>query len=94
MRNTKIAEKVIEVILEYLPTFDRSEISPDNNIEEDLLLDIGRDIPAIIAKYGKKYGIFFDRQAISDFVEEALEDSENFTLGHLIDFIEDEEELN
>lgn len=91
------SQKIIDSVIKGIAVFsnlEASEIGMDDNLEEDLLLDIERDLPRLISSVAKELNLEIPRESISEFIKEAMEDPEEATVSQLTALFEEEVEFN
>lgn len=91
--NQKIIDSVIKGIAIF-SSLDATEITLDDNLEEDLYLDLAVNLPLIIAEVAHYLEVEILSETISDYVKQALKDPEKATVSEVIALFEEEMEFN
>lgn len=91
------SQKVIDAVMKGIAVFsnfDATEISIDDNLEEDLFLNLETDLPAIITNISKELGVEVPSETIAEFKKQVLADPEEATVASMVAMIEEEVEFN
>ena len=87
------AQQVLHAVQTAIGQFTNVEpedINATDNLEEDLFLDVSRDLPKVIGHIMTELNIDIDADLITDFINEAEEDPAKATVTELVAFIRDE----
>ena len=87
------AEQVLDAVQTAIGQFTNGkpeDINSTDNLEEDLFLDVSRDLPKVIGHIMTELNIDIDADLITDFINEAEEDPAKATVTELVAFIKDE----
>ena len=70
------------------------DVNREDHLEDDLFIDLRRDLPRILAYIQQELGVIFESEAISDFLAEAEEDPEKAVVTELLALVKEEVEFN
>jgi len=90
-------QKIIDTVIKGIAIFsslEASEITPDDNLEEDLYLDLAVNLPLIIGEVAHYLGVEIPSEEISEHVKQALSDPDKATVAEVIALFEEEVEFN
>jgi hypothetical protein len=85
---------VIQTAIGQFANVGSEDVNKKDHLQEDLFIDLSRDLPKIIAHIMTELNIDIDSNLIADFINEAEEDPDKATVEELIAFVNDELEFN
>jgi hypothetical protein len=84
----------VQVAIGQFANVDPEDVNKHDHLEEDLFIDVNRDLPKVIGHIMTELNIDIDADLITDFINEAAEDPDKATVEELIAFVKDEVEFS
>ncbi len=84
----------IQVSIGQFANVEPEDVNKSDHLQEDLFLDVARDLPKVIGHIMTELHIDIEADLITDFINEAEEDEEKATVEELLAFIKDEVEFS
>jgi len=84
----------IQVSIGQFANVEPEDVNKSDHLEEDLFLDISRDLPKVIGHIMTELNIEIEADMITDFINEAVEDPDKATVEELLAFVLDEVEFS
>lgn len=86
--------KAIQTAIAQFANVEPEDVNKEDHLEDDLFLDLSRDLPKVIAHIMTELDIDISPDQITDFIAEAEEDPDKATVTELIAFIREEIEFS
>jgi acyl carrier protein len=84
----------IQVSIGQFANVEPEDVNMSDHLEEDLFLDVSRDLPKVIGHIMTELHIDIEADLITDFINEAEEDADKATVEELVAFVKDEVEFS
>jgi len=93
MSNKDQILNTIKQVLSDYTGLDVEEIDLHEHLEEDLLLDLGTELPRVIMSTAAELNLNLENEALSSFLADLAEDPDKSTVAELLAFFQEEMDL-